>query len=34
MFSLSYMLVLVLLPKSFYLLKVMVPGSGYVPMVG
>jgi hypothetical protein len=34
MHSLGYLLVLVLLPESFYLEKVMVLGGGYVPMVG
>jgi hypothetical protein len=29
-----YLLVIMLLPKSFYLAKVMVLGGGYVPMVG
>jgi hypothetical protein len=29
-----YLLVIVLLPESFYLAKVMVLGGGYVPMVG
>jgi hypothetical protein len=34
MCSLGYLLVLVLLPESFYLAKVMVLGGGCVPMVG
>jgi hypothetical protein len=34
MCSLGYLLVLVLLPESFYLEKVMVLGGGCVPMVG
>jgi hypothetical protein len=32
--SLGYLLGLVLLPKSFYLSKVMMLGGGCVPMVG
>jgi hypothetical protein len=32
--ALGYLLVLVLLPESFYLAKVMVLGGGCVPMVG
>jgi hypothetical protein len=34
MFSLCYLLVLVLLPELFYLSKVTVLGGGYVSMVG
>jgi hypothetical protein len=34
MSSLGYLLVLVLLPESFYLEKVMVLGGGCMPMVG
>ena len=34
MSSLGYLLVLVLLPESFYLGKVMVLGGGSMPMVG
>jgi hypothetical protein len=34
MCSLGYLLLLVLLLKSFYLAKFMVLGGGFVPMVG
>jgi hypothetical protein len=34
MSSLGYLLVLVLLPESFYIEKVMVLGGGYVPRIG